>query len=186
MNSSIFFNKSFRFAALASAVALGAFGASNSFAASVPAPTTATVITPISIANNDTLAFGRFAASGTVGTVIITTAGVRSKTNGVTLSDADSTSNAATFQVTGDGNAAYGITWENTPLTSTDAGAATMALARISDLDGSSSSTTAVDVSTGALTTGAQTIFLGGILSVGIDQIAGTYEGTVTATVEYN
>lgn len=61
-----------------------------------------------------------------------------------------------------------------------------MALARISDLDGSSSSTTAVDVSTGALTTGAQTIFLGGILSVGIDQIAGTYEGTVTATVEYN
>ena len=185
IKSSIFFNKTFRFAALASAVALGAFGASNSFAAdSAAAASTADVIAPIAIANADDLAFGRFAATDAVGTVIIDTSGARTETGGVILSEAGSTSSAATFQVTGDGDANYGVSWTNTTLT--NAGSAAMGLARISDLDGSGGTTTATDVETGVLTDAAQTIHLGGVLSVAASQAAGDYTGTVTATVEYN
>jgi len=41
-------------------------------------------------------------------------------------------------------------------------------------------------VTTGTLTAGAQTIYVGGVLTVAANQPAGTYTGTVSATVEYN
>ena len=189
IKSSIFFNKTFRFAALASAVALGAFGASNSFAAdSAAAASTADVIDPIAISNDNDLAFGRFAATDAVGTVIVTTAGARTGTGGVILSEADSTQSAATFTVTGDQNASYDIGLTNTALTDTSGGAgADMTLATITDFTGSDGDTTETNVTgTSALTGGTETIYLGGILSVAVDQAAGDYAGTVTATVEYN
>ena len=87
MNTSILFNKSFRFAALASVVALGAFGASNSFAAdSATANSTADVITPIAIDSVNELAFGRFVVNGAIGTVTIATDSSRTATEGVVLS----------------------------------------------------------------------------------------------------
>jgi|AntRauTorckE5430_2_1112549.scaffolds.fasta_scaffold00771_5 hypothetical protein len=185
MNTSILFNKSFRFAALASVVALGAFGASNSFAAdSATANSTADVITPIAIDSVNDLAFGRFVVNGAIGTVTIATDSSRTATEGVVLSSTGPTSSAATFEVTGGGSATYSIGLTNTTLTST--GGAAMPWDTISSLE-TSNSTTAADVTSGTLTTeGKQTIHLGGILSVGATQIAGTYEGTVTATVEYN
>ncbi|SOB77852.1 protein of unknown function [Marinobacter sp. LV10R510-11A] len=187
MNSSIFFNKSFRFAALASAVALGAFGASSSFAAEAEATTTADVITPISITSSGTLAFGRFAANDTtVGSVIIDTASVRSKSGDVILSEADSTSSAATFVVSGDGNASFSIGLADTELSDSETEPNTMLLATITDFDGSGGVTTETNETVGVLTDGTQTIYVGGILSVGVDQAAGDYSGTVTATVEYN
>jgi len=143
------------------------------------------VIDPIAISNDNDLAFGRFAATDAAGTVIITTAGARTATAGVILSEADSTSTAATFEVTGDGNAAYSIGLANTALTTTDDGA-TMELATITDFTGSGGATTETNVGDSALTDGAQTIHLGGVLSVGADQDAGDYTGSVTATVEYN
>jgi len=186
MNSSIFFNKSFRFAALASAVALGVFSASSSFAAAVGADTTADVIDPIAITNSIPLAFGRFASTGTAGTVIVDTANARTQSGGVILSDVDSTSTAAVFDVTGDGNATYGITWAKTVLTGSESG--TMSLAKITDLTGGGGTTVAdtASVDGGALTGGSQSIYLGGVLTVDANQAAGDYAGTVTATVEYN
>lgn len=59
-----------------------------------------------------------------------------------------------------------------------------MALAITSDLTGGN--VTTGTVTAGTLTAGAQSIYVGGTLSVASAQAVGTYAGTVTATVEYN
>jgi hypothetical protein len=185
MSSSAFIRKNFRRTALASVVALGAFGASNSFAAEATTTATGTVIVPIAIEKSADLVFGKF-APGTGGTVTVATDGVRTA-SGVILSSVDSTPSAAQFDVTGDNDATYDITWSGvSELTNTTGeGSETMALERISDLTAGGATTG--EVLGGTLSdTGAQSIYLGGTLTVGAAQVAGTYEGNVTATVEYN
>jgi len=59
-----------------------------------------------------------------------------------------------------------------------------MAFTPVSDL--TASAITSGTVSTGTLTGGAQSIFVGGVLTVAANQPAGTYGGTVVATVNYN
>jgi hypothetical protein len=186
MNSSIFFNKAFRCAALASAVALGVFGASNSFAADATTTSTATVIAPIAITQSVDLLFGKFAPGATAGTVTVSTSGARTASGGAILSSVGSTPTAAKFDVTGDNDATYGITWTgDTELSDGASTPNTMALTKISDLTAGGAVTG--EVASGTLGTGGtQSIYLGGVLDVGIAQVAGTYTGAVTATVEYN
>jgi hypothetical protein len=187
MNSSIFQSKIFRRAALASIVALGAFGASNSFAAAKSTASTATVIAPIGITKTADLVFGKFAPDAVVvGTVTVDTSGARTATGGAILSTIGSTPTAAQFDVTGDNNATYTITWSGAASLSDGAGTPnTMVLTKISDLTAGGAVTG--EVTGGTLGTGGtQSIYLGGVLDVGIAQAAGTYTGDVTATVEYN
>jgi hypothetical protein len=184
MNSSIFQSKIFRRAALASIVALGAFGASNSFAAAASTASTATVIVPIAITKSADLVFGSF-AKGAGGSVTVSTSGART-TSGPILSTVGGTPSAAQFDVTGEGVSTYTITWGGDVelLTGTGLTGETMALTRISDL--AAGNATSGEVATGTLTAGAQSIYLGGVLTVGAAQVAGDYTGSVTATVEYN
>ena len=185
MNSSIFFNRTFRFAALASVVALGALGASNSFAAKAASSnSSATVIVPIAITKSADLIFGKFAPNDG-GEVTVATDGART-TTGPILSGSGATPTAAQFDVTGDNDSTYGITWSGVAvLTGDDTGTSTMALSRISALS-ADGATTGV-VGTGTLGTGgAQSIYLGGTLAVGASQADGNYIGDVTATVEFN
>jgi hypothetical protein len=184
MNSSIFFNKTFRFAALASAVALGAFGASNSFAAKAAASnSSATVIVPIQISKTTDLVFGKF-APGAGGKVTVATDGART-TTGPILSVSGATPTAAKFDVTGDNNSTYGITWSGAAVLTDSVSSETMALSKISDL--TAAGVTTGEISSGTLSgSGAQSIYLGGELTVGVAQADGTYAGDVTATVEYN
>jgi hypothetical protein len=184
MDSSIFFNRTFRFAALASVVALGAFGASNSFAAKAAASnSSATVIVPIAITKSADLVFGKFAPGGG-GEVTVATDGARTAT-GPILSISGSTPTAAKFNVTGDKNSTYGITWGGAAVPTDSVSSETMALSKISDLTASGATTG--EVSSGTLNgSGAQTIYLGGELTVTSGQADGTYTGDVTATVEYN
>lgn len=186
MKSSTCIRKNFRRTVLASVVALGAFGASNSFAAEVGTTATATVIAPIAITNPADLNFGSFVAGGGAGTVKVDTDGTRTATEGAFLPAISTTPTAAQFDVTGGGNATYTITWGGEAvLTNQGVGVETMALARVSNLTGAAGATT--NVLTGTLSAeGEETIYMGGKLSVGAAQVAGTYEGTVTATVEYN
>ncbi|WP_170832958.1 DUF4402 domain-containing protein [Vreelandella arcis] len=169
---------------LASVVAIGAFGASNSFAAATSTTATGTVIVPIAIAKSADLVFGKF-APGAGGSVTVSTSGARTG-SGVILSSVGSSPTAAKFDVTGDGAATYSITWSGDTELSTGAGGVgeTMALARISDLTGSNA--TSGEVTSGTLTAGAQSIYLGGVMTVGAAQVTGDYTGSVTATVEYN
>ncbi len=181
MKSSTFIRKNFRRTALASVVVLGAFGASNSFAAPATTTATGTVITPIGITKSVDLNFGQF-AHGAGGSVTVATDGARTAT-GAILSTTGATPAAAKFDVTGAADATYSIGWSGDAVLS-DTGSDTMALEKISDLVGTGATTGAV--ASGTLTGGAQSIYLGGTLTVGTAQTAGTYTGAVTATVEYN
>jgi hypothetical protein len=168
-----FVRRAFKLAML-SAFALGGVAVSgHSLAATATGDANATVVTPMGITKGTALQFGKFAA-GTGGTVVMSTAGVRSKTDGVVLSRMD-VGTAATFNVTGDGASTYAITLPGTAVNLAN-GANTMSLGSfVSDPSG-----------TGTLTSGAQTLNVGGTLTVASAQAVGTYTGTYDVTVEYN
>ena len=163
-------------AALALAIAVPAGAASDSPTA------TATVIVPIAIVKAADMSFGKF-ARGAGGTVTVSTSGARTA-SGTILSTNGSTPAAARFNVTGEASATYGIT--HTGSTDLTNGASdTMALAKFSDL--TAAGATSGNPATGALDgTGAQSIYVGGTLTVAANQPIGVYTGTVTVAVEYN
>lgn len=180
MKLSTFSKKDFGKLALASAVVVGTFAASPSFAAAVSddATSTATVVAPIAITKAQDMSFGEFSA-GTGGTVVLTTAGAASETGDVVLTGGTAT--AAQFTVTGQTDASFSISVTDDELTHTDT-TTTMTLATAHDLDATSSDSPV----SGTLALGTQTIYVGGTLTVAADQLPGVYSGTVTATVNYN
>src|SRR5664280_1920652 len=74
----------------------------------------ATVIAPIAISKTAEMNFGNVAVSATAGTVVLTPAGTRTKSGGVTLPAVVGTVTAATFAVTGSGSSTYSITLPST------------------------------------------------------------------------
>jgi hypothetical protein len=162
--------------ALVSAFMVGSMGIGiNSHAATASADGTATVIEAMGITKKADLRFGKFAA-GTGGTVVMSTAGGRTKTGGVTLSSLDA-GGAASFAVTGDTTATYAITLPSSAVTITRTGfTETMSVGTfVSDPSG-----------TGQLTSGAQTLLVGATLTVGSGQVAGAYAGAFSVSVDYN
>lgn len=165
------------------ALALGAATfAANSNAAQATATATATVITPIGITAEVNLVFGSFARGPSGGTVTVSTNGTRTA-SGPILSTVGDAHSAARFDVTGDGSSTYSITIA--PSATLADGANSMALATFSQL--TAGGATSGNVTSGTLTSGAQSIYVGGTLTVGATQVASTdYAGTVAVTVEYN
>ena len=180
MKLSTFSKKDFRKVALASAVVLGTFAASQSFAAAVNdvATSSATVVEPIAITKTQDMSFGEFSA-GTGGTVVLTTASAASETGDVVLTGG--AASAARFTVTGQTDASFSIGVTDNDLTHTDT-TTIMTLATVHDLDGSTGDSPA----SGTLALGTQTLYVGGTLTVVANQLPGVYSGTVTATVNYN
>ncbi len=160
--------------ALALAVVAG-----SAHAAETTAQSTSTVVAPIAIAKSADLAFGNFAPGAAPGTVTISPNGVRAVAGGATGMAGSTT--AAQFTVTGQAGSTYTISVSGTPLTS---GSDTMAFTAVSDL--TASAITTGNVTSGTLTGGTQSIFVGGQLAVAANQPAGSYVGTITATVDYN
>jgi hypothetical protein len=151
----------------------------SSFAqVSATATTSANVITPIAISKTVDMNFGNVAVSPVnPGTVILTPAGTRSKTGGVTLPAVNGTVAAGSFSVTGLGTSTYAITLPGTiTLTGNPSGTMTV---------GTFVSTPS---GTGALSAGSQTLNVGGTLNVDAAQAAGVYTNTtdMTVTVNYN
>lgn len=154
------------------------------FAASSTTTSTATVIEPIAITTATDLVFGDFAPGGG-GSVTVATNGARTA-SGPILSTAGATPTAAKFDVTGNANSTYSIsTSAAASLSDSAATPNTMALTVFSDLTGGGATTGTA--SSGTLSAGGtESIYLGGELTVGGTQAAGTYTGDVTVTVEYN
>lgn len=147
----------------------------ESSAASATANATANVVTPITIAKNTDLRFGKFSPGITTGTVLIATGGGRTATGGVSLSALDA-GGAASFTVTGDTVATYAITLPTNGTVTITNGANSMA---VNDFVSNPSGT-------GTLTAGTQNLSVGATLSVGANQAAGSYTGTFQVSVDYN
>lgn len=179
------FNRTALKAALASAVVLGSTGlVGTAHAANDSTNATATVMAPITIVKATDLAFGKFSAL-TGGTIKVDTDNGISVTGGV-LKGTGSTGTAARFNLTGDTNNSYSISYSgagNTALTHTD-NSTTMALAKVSALTAASGTTGLLSV--GALSAGVGSIYVGGTLTVATGQLPGVYSGSITVTVDYN
>lgn len=160
-------------------IVCGAF-ASTGFAQSVSASATvsATIIAPLAIARVTDLDFGNVAVGSLVGTVVITPAGARSVTGSCQLSATNPGSvTAAAFAITGQGSYTYGITLPSAATSITGSGAAMSVDTYLSNPG-----------STGTLTSGSQTINVGGTLHVAGNQTAGLYTlaSGLTVSVFYN
>jgi spore coat protein U-like protein len=90
---------------------------------------------------------------------------------------------AAKFDVTGQAGLTYSISMAGTSANLTS-GSDTIPYTVISDT--SASAITTGIATSGTLTGGAQSIYVGGSLAVAINQPAGTYTGTVVVDVNYN
>jgi len=160
------------------AIALIGFSSSSFAQATATATATATIVTPISITKTVDMNFGNVAVqTATGGTVIMTPAGVRTPSGGVTLPAVFGTVTAASFTVNGQGTYTYAITLPATATTLTS-GANTMTATVF----------TSTPSATGALTAGTQTLNVGATLNVAAAQGAGLYvSGTpFSVTVNYN
>lgn len=157
-------------------VVVNNFAFSQSVSAS--ATVSATVIAPLAIAKVTDLDFGNIAVGSALGTVVITPAGARSVTGSCQLSATNPGNvTSAAFAVTGQGTYTYGITLPSTATSIVGAGLAMSVDTYISNPG-----------STGTLTSGAQTINVGGTLHVAGNQTAGLYNlaSGLTISVFYN
>ena len=164
---------------LVTAMIACAFTTASFAQASATATATAVIVTPIAITKTADMNFGNVAVSATAGTVVLTPAGGRTATGGVTLPASAGTVAAASFSVSGTGSYTYSITLPGTNLVLTrNTGTETMNV----------NAFTSAPSGTGALTAGAQTLTVGATLNVAGSQVAGTYvSGTpFTVTVNYN
>ncbi|MGO4819090.1 DUF4402 domain-containing protein [Flavobacterium sp. W22_SRS_FP1] len=170
-----------------SIMAVSAIFSTSALAQDAPASatssnTTTTIVAPIAITTTTPLNFGSFAALSTGGTLELSPSGVRTALNGVKLtSSADGSPTAAAFAVTGEGAYTYTITLP-TDLTltnsSTETGTKTMVVSAFESSIGTA----------GTLTNGSEAFTVGALLTVGSEQLVGTYlnETGFTVTVNYN
>ncbi|MFT3937003.1 MAG: DUF4402 domain-containing protein [Chitinophagaceae bacterium] len=147
--------------------------------ASATATATATIVTPISIVKTVDMNFGNVAVSAsTAGTVVLTPAGTRTSTAGVTLPATAGTVAAASFTVSGQATYTYAITLPGTALTIAN-GANNMSVNAFSSTPSA----------TGTLSAGGtQTLTVGATLNVAAAQAPGVYTSATpfTVTVNYN
>jgi hypothetical protein len=182
LTKSVAAKRPFKLALIASFVMVAAAVSAPSLADTITAGATANVMVPIKIVKAADLAFGKFAVdSGAGGTVTVSTSGARTG-SGVFMPSADTTA-AARFTITGETDASFSIDLGGPSIT-LNKGPDSMLLTYASDLTGGNavSGLTA----TGTLTSGTQTLYVGGTLTVSGTQVAGAYIGTVSATVAYN
>lgn len=165
----------FKLALLAMAIGVAA----QAHAASTTATASATVIAPIGVSSTGSLAFGKIAAAATPGSITVSTNGTRT----ASVASASGTASAVTFDITGEANATYTI--DTSATTNLTSGSDSMTLALVSDFSGAGA-TTGVQGSGTLDGTGKQTLHVGGTLTVGANQPAGAYTGTVSVAVAYN
>lgn len=145
---------------------------------SASATASATILTAISITKTVDMSFGNISVqASTGGTVILTPAGARSVTGGVTLPATAGTVTAASFTIGGEGSYTYAITLPGTAHTITS-GSNNMTVTAF----------TSTPSGTGTLSSGAQTLAVGGTLNVAAGQPYGSYtsETGFNVTVNYN
>ncbi len=160
------------------AIAIIGFSATSFAQVSATATATSTIVTPISILKTADMNFGNVAVNANAGTVVLSHAGTRSASGGVTLPATSGTIAAAEFTVTGQAGYTYSVTLPSTATTVTSGSNNMTVTAFTSNLAGGN----------GTLTNGTETLKVGATLNVGASQAAGTYISATpfTVTVNYN
>ncbi len=153
--------------------------ASGSFAqVTATANASAQILTPISITKRFDMNFGNLAVNATAGTILLTPAGSRSATGGVTFLNGNSgTVTAASFEVTGLAGATYSITLPAGPT-----------IISYSGNDMTVDTWTSDPTPTGTLTGGSEYVNVGATLHVPPSSPAGVYTSATPfeVTVNYN
>jgi len=158
-------------------VAAGSANAAGEAEATTSANANAAIIADITISKTADMNFGDVVAGATEGTVILTAAAspTRSVTGGTELGNSTSVL-SATFTVGGEGTSTYSITLPTSDvyiLSGTDS----MAV----------NTFTSDPSSTGTLSGGSQTLYVGATLNVGASQASGSaYTASFNVTVAYN
>jgi len=158
--------------AVATLTAGSAFAQANT--ASTTASANARVVAAITISKTADLNFGDVVAGASLGTVLMTPAGVRSATGGTTLGNTAGAAVAA-FDVTGFSGATYAILLPVAPITISSSGN-TMTVTGFTGSKGLAST----------LTGGADSFTVGATLNVAASQAAGVYAGNFPVSVNYN
>lgn len=143
------------------------------------ATATATIIAPLTLTNAGDMSFGNITATAAGGTVVLAPAGGRTA-DGVQLPGTTGTVSAASFTVGGEANYAYTVTLPTTHTLTKTASTETMALSTFTS--SLTNETASLDGS------GAGSFTVGATLTLGADQVSGTYENATgfTVSVLYN
>jgi hypothetical protein len=140
----------------------------------------ANIVAPISLTQTATLDFGTVSVSASTGTCVLTAAGGRSATGGVTLSSATPASHPAAYTVGGQGTLSYAITLPGSAITVTES---TSGSSNTMTIDNFTSSKTG---NVSSLTGGADNFTVGATLNAGASQYAAAYTGSFNISVAYN
>ena len=157
-----------KFIIAASILAVTGLLVSGERAEAITANASAQIAIPVSVVETTALDHGTVVASGSLGTVTISLAGVRGVTGGVTELGGSPTQGV--FTVTGEGTNAFTTTMDPT---SSLAGPGTAMIA------------TLTNDAPASLTGGSATINVSSSLAVAASQTAGAYAGTYSMTVNY-
>ena len=130
----------------------------------------AQIVSPISVAEDTHLNFGKWSSPGSAATVVVSAAASPLVTPSGITSVTGSAPSAGAFTVTNDGGLTYSAAVSPASITITD-----------------STNNMTVDTFTLSCTSGcsASTLYVGGTLHVSDHQPAGTYQGTYTLTLTY-
>lgn len=148
-------------------------------AASTSGSATATVIEPVSIVNENPIAFGKFTAAA--GVITTTPDGSRSASGGAATLSSAAAGSAGQMTVSGDAHATFAISVAGGALTGSGEPMT------LSNITVAASTATGIPLSSGTIGAGGtQVIRTGGQLTVAANQAAGSYSGSYLVTVEYN
>ncbi len=157
-----------KFIIAASILAVTFFLVSGERSEAITAGASARIAIPVTVSESTALDHGTVTASGSLGTVTISAAGVRAVTGGVAM--LGGSPSQGIFAVTGEANTAFTTTVASTS-TLTGAGAdmvATLTKSAPSNLSG-----------------GSATVNVASSLAVAASQVAGAYTGSYAVTVNY-
>lgn len=143
------------------------------------ASASAKIITKITLANATPLNFGIIAQTTAGGTVTLNANSDVAVHSNTAAEIQSSTEARAIFNVAGEANALYSISLPSSSITLTRAsGSETMTVNGFT----TDNSTTGSQIEAN----GTDSFYVGAVLNVGANQVAGTYNGTYSVTVAYN
>ena len=137
----------------------------------------AVLVRTLSVSSTTSLDFGTFAPGAAPGTVVMSAAGTRSATGGVTLVTT-SEGSPSTVSMTGTPSTSYSVTLPSSVLLTASTGNATMTL--------NAFTTTLIGLQGTLSTAGIGSFGIGGTLTVAGSQAIATYTGNFTVTLSYN